>query len=108
MCCLLTSSESHNFLDLPFLDFDQFNELCKKIYFAVEDYSLAAFTLVNGGLYYLFLEVGMLWGREVPEAQESAAICRANFEYALGRFDIFTAPTFENIQALLLGVRPAS
>ncbi|KKA22872.1 C6 transcription factor [Rasamsonia emersonii CBS 393.64] len=95
--------ESHNFLDLPFLDFDQFNELCKKIYFAVEDYSLAAFTLVNGGLYYLFLEVGMLWGRNVPESQESAAICRANFEYALGRFDIFTAPTFENIQALLLG-----
>ncbi|KAL1970487.1 hypothetical protein VTN77DRAFT_4131 [Rasamsonia byssochlamydoides] len=95
--------ESHNFLDLPFLDFDQFNELCKKVYFAVEDYSLATFTLVNGGLYYLFLEVGMLRGRSVPESQESAAICRANFEYALGRFDIFTAPTFENIQALLLG-----
>jgi hypothetical protein len=95
-------------LDLPFIDFDQFNELCKKVYFATEDYSLAEFALVNGGLYYLFVEVAMLRGKDVPESHESAMTCRSNFEYALGRFDIFTAPTFQNIQALLLGVSISS
>lgn len=101
---LTASPEAHNFLDLPFIDFDQFNDLCKRVYFATEDYSLAVFALVNGGLYYLFNEVAMLRGKDVPEARENVLICRANLEYAMGRFNIFTAPTTENLQALLLGV----
>lgn len=86
------------------INFTQFNDLCKRVYFATEDYSTAAFSLVNGGLYYLFSEVGSVRGKNVAEFQECAAICRSNFEYALGKFDLFTSPTLENIQALVLGV----
>ncbi|KAH8700656.1 fungal-specific transcription factor domain-containing protein [Talaromyces proteolyticus] len=95
--------ETQNFLDLPFIDFEQFNELCRKVYFATEDYSMATFTLVNGGLYHLFNGLAGLQVPNFPEASENAAICRANLEYALTRFSIFTAPTSENLQALLIG-----
>lgn len=102
MRCLLL--ETQNFLDLPFIDFEQFNELCKKVYFATEDYSVATFTLVNGGLYHLFKGLASLQGKEFPEASENVNICRTNLEYALSRFNIFTAATSENLQALLIGV----
>lgn len=65
---------------------------------------MALFTLVNGGLYYLFSEFCMLRGQDRTEFKECAAICRSNFEYTLGKFDLLTAPTLENIQALCLGV----
>ncbi|KAL2007936.1 hypothetical protein VTN00DRAFT_7918 [Thermoascus crustaceus] len=92
-----------NFIDIPLINFVQFNDLCTRVYFATEDFSTAAFTLVNGGLYYLFTDVGLLRGKNVAEFQECAAMCRSNFEYALGKFDLFTSPTLENIQALILG-----
>lgn len=95
---------SSNFLELPFLDYMKFDDMCKKVYFATEDYSMALFTLVNGGLYYLFSEVCMLRGQNSTEFKECAAICRSNFEYTIGKFDVLTAPTLENIQALCLGV----
>lgn len=70
----------------------------------MEDYPVALFTLVNGGLYYLFLEVALIHGKNTTEFSECAKICRSNLEYALGKFDLFTAPTVENIQALAIGV----
>jgi hypothetical protein len=104
--CLQVSSrlEYHNFLDHPFIDFEQFNEMCRKVYFATEDYSLSTFALVNGGLFFLFKEIAFVQGKNVPEAAENAALCRANLEYAISNFNIFMAPTDENLQAILLGV----
>ncbi|EED17118.1 C6 transcription factor, putative [Talaromyces stipitatus ATCC 10500] len=95
--------ESQNFLQHPFIDFGQFNELCKRVYFATEDYSLGTFALVNGGLFYLFQHIAYLEGKNVPEAFENAAICRANLEYAISRFSVFMAPNSENLQAILIG-----
>ncbi|KAL1846197.1 putative pyridoxal kinase [Paecilomyces lecythidis] len=100
---LCKETMSSNFLELPFLDYMKFDDMCKKVYFATEDYSMALFTLVNGGLYYLFSEVCMLRGQNSAEFKECAAICRSNFEYTIGKFDVLTAPTLENIQALCLG-----
>lgn len=101
---LLGHIESQNFLQHPFIDFGQFNELCRKVYFATEDYSLATFALVNGGLFYLFQGIAFVEGKNVPEAGENAALCRANLEYAISRFNVFMAPTSENLQAILIGV----
>ncbi|GAM37795.1 hypothetical protein TCE0_033r08019 [Talaromyces pinophilus] len=95
--------ESQNFLQHPFIDFGQFNELCKKVYFATEDYSLGTFALVNGGLFYLFQQIAYLEGKNVPEAAENAALCRSNLEYAISRFSVFMAPNSENLQAILIG-----
>lgn len=97
-------AESQNFLQHPFIDFGQFNELCKKVYFATEDYSLGTFALVNGGLFYLFQQIAYLEGKNVPEAAENAALCRSNLEYAISRFSVFMAPNSENLQAILIGV----
>lgn len=101
---LLPYLDYHNFLDHPFIDFEQFNDMCRKVYFATEDYSLSTFALVNGGLFYLFREITSVQGKDVPEAAENVALCRANLEYAISHFNIFMAPTKENLQALLLGV----
>ena len=95
--------EAHLFVDLPILHFEQFNDLCRRVYFATEDYTLATFILVNGGLSFLFAEVGMQKGSD-SDAQEYFKLCRENFLYGLSRFNILTAPTVENLQALLLGV----
>lgn len=73
------------------------------MYFATEDYSLATFILVNGGLSFLFAEVGMQKASDL-DAEENFKLCRENFLYGLSRFNILTAPTVENLQALLLGV----
>lgn len=76
------------------------------MFFATEDFSLAQFTVVNGGLFYLFLDVGFLRGQNTSEFESCADLCYANLEYALTKFDLFTAPTLENIQSLCLGVCP--
>ena len=73
------------------------------MFFCTEDYPLAVFAIVNGGLYYLFLEFSLLDGCD-PEYEGYYILCRSNFERALGSFHLLMAPTKENVEALVLGV----
>ena len=85
----------------------EFEEFCQKVYFPTEDYSLAQLVLVNGGLYYLFLEYSAMCDDQQArnEYTEHYTLARANFETSLHRFDITVESTYENCNALLLGVR---
>ncbi|KAG5766964.1 hypothetical protein H9Q72_004974 [Fusarium xylarioides] len=74
-----------------------FSNLCRQVYFPIEDFSDAVFIIVNIGLYYLFLEC-------LPEGHNSYLhTVRINLETALANINLFMPTTIENIQALLLG-----
>ncbi|KAK2761610.1 hypothetical protein FQN54_001438 [Arachnomyces sp. PD_36] len=76
--------------------------ICKGRTNVNKDYPLSAFVLVNGGLYYLFLELA-LTGDGKPEYDQYSTLCRSNFERAFANYPLLCEPTFENLQALLLG-----
>lgn len=87
-------------------DVQDFHGMVRDVYFATEDFSEAAFTIVNAGLYMLFVEV-LAYGSNVaskPEFENCLQICRANLETSLLHTPLFLSTKTENVQALYLGV----
>lgn len=93
-----------------FIPVDRFTEYCRQIYFATEEFNLATFIVVCGGLYYAF------GGRAlVPEEfddpnardewlQKYRNMCADNLVAALASLSLFMPANAVNIEALLLGV----
>ncbi|KAG5982459.1 hypothetical protein E4U55_001862 [Claviceps digitariae] len=82
-----------------------FTALCRKVYFATEDFSDATFIIVNAMLYNLFMEQNSL-ATDPAARDEYHAYMRqsqANLETALANTNLFLATRVENVQALLLG-----
>ncbi|KAG6002671.1 hypothetical protein E4U54_000820 [Claviceps lovelessii] len=82
-----------------------FTSLCRKVYFATEDFSDATFIIVNAMLYNLFMEQNSL-ATDPTARDEYHAYMRqsqANLETALANTPLFLATRIENVQALLLG-----
>jgi hypothetical protein len=81
------------------------------VFFATDEFDLATFIVVNGGLFYAF------GGRAlVPEEiddpeirgdwlQKYRNMCADNLVTALGSLSLFMPATATNIEALLLGVK---
>lgn len=84
---------------------DRFNESCRDVYFATEDYSLTTFAVVMGGLYFFLQE--MVWfaeGAEVEELTRYQEMCRANFETALVNLPLLMPATRASVEVLLTAV----
>ena len=83
-----------------------FTGLCRKVYFATEDFSDATFIIVNAMLYNLFMEQNSL--ATDPTARDEYLVymrqSQANLETALANTQLFLNTKVENVQALLLGV----
>ncbi|KAK7430447.1 hypothetical protein QQZ08_002966 [Neonectria magnoliae] len=79
-----------------FINVKYFIECCRKVYFAIEDYSIAVFVIVNAGLYYLFQE-------NADKCLEYHHLCRDNLETALSNWPLLHLPNKEMIETLLLG-----
>jgi hypothetical protein len=80
--------------------------MVRDVYFPTEEFSEATFTIVNAGLYMLFVEV-LAYGSNVaskPELETCLQICRANLETCLLHMPLFLSTKTENVQALYLGV----
>ena len=91
-----------------FMAVENFAEACRRVYFALEDFSHANFIIVNMGLYYLFQEKAVV----ASGLGDSAAsdrytgyyhLCRDNLETGLANLRFFLGASMENIEALLLG-----
>ncbi|KAI5458317.1 hypothetical protein BGZ63DRAFT_61582 [Mariannaea sp. PMI_226] len=85
-----------------FITIDYFIECCQKVFFAIENFSLAVFVIVNAGLYYLFQE------KSIAEPQNESFLsfhhlCRDNLDIALASWPLLQHPNREIIEALLLG-----
>ena len=80
-----------------------FAEICRKVYFAVEDYDDVDFILANGYLYYMFSEHVIVSG--LNENREYYTLCRENFHNAFSRLPLLLSPSMKVVAALTLGVR---
>jgi len=91
-----------------FMPSADFTDLCRKVYFATDDFSLATFIVVNNGLYYLLHEHWTRVSKDEAEADRLRHyhyMCRDNLETALANLPMFLPARAENIRALIIGVR---
>lgn len=88
-----------------FMAVENFAEACRRVYFALEDFSQATFIIVNAGLYYLFQEKSVTAESDaaVREYTGYYQLCRANLETGLAHLKFFLGASMETIEALLLG-----
>lgn len=88
-----------------FMAADHFTEACRRVYFALDDFSPATFIIVNAGLYYLFQEKAVTAESEAAAKEYTTyyGFCRANLETALAHLRFFQGASMEAIEALLLG-----
>ncbi|KAK2054590.1 fungal-specific transcription factor domain-containing protein [Colletotrichum caudatum] len=91
-------------LACSFLDVDDLAELCRKIYFCTDNFADTTFIIVNGALFYLFMEQAYL--APDTEAREEFEryqhICQSNLETALACLPLMLPAKRESIEALLL------
>ncbi|KAF2877676.1 hypothetical protein BDV95DRAFT_535423 [Massariosphaeria phaeospora] len=83
------------------LPLENFAEICRKVYFAVDDYSEIEFVLANAYLSYVFSEHIVSSG--LQEYREYCQVCRNNLNIALARLPLLVPATMEAVAALLLG-----
>lgn len=103
----LTQTEKQRFfIDVPVIDEAEFVELSQKVYFAIHDYSLSTWAIVNTGLYYLFLALEehdrSLVGVTLRDIQAFSQLLSANIEAAIQSFRLCYEPSTEGCQALAL------
>ncbi|RSL59478.1 hypothetical protein CEP53_005763 [Fusarium sp. AF-6] len=83
------------------LPFDKFEEICRKVYFAVDDYTKAEFIIANSFLSYVFAEHAVIRGDAM--SREYCDLCRSNLGNAVSRLTLFLPASMEMIAALTLG-----
>ena len=90
----------------PCLDHAYFAEVCQKVFFATEPYTLGHYALAMGGLHVLFSEY-----KDAAESSQQAEafgkcadLCGMNFVIAISKYPLLVPPTLENIQALFIAV----
>lgn len=88
-----------------FMAVENFAEACRRVYFALDDFSQATFIIVNAGLYYLFQEKSVTAESDaaVREYTGYYELCRDNLETGLANLKFFLGASMETIEALLLG-----
>lgn len=88
-----------------FMAVENFAEACRRVYFALDDFSQATFIIVNAGLYYLFQEKAVTADSDAAIAEYTGyyELCRDNLETGLANLKFFLGASMETIEALLLG-----
>lgn len=88
-----------------FMAVENFAEACRRVYFALDEFSQATFIIVNAGLYYLFQEKSVTAESDaaVREYTGYYEMCRNNLETGLANLKFFLGASMETIEALLLG-----
>ncbi|VUC32933.1 unnamed protein product [Clonostachys rosea] len=84
------------------LPLERFADICRKVYFAVDDFNEIEFILSNGYMYYIFCEHAAGSGRE--DYLEFGKICERNMFKAFQRLPLLLPSSMEVIAALILGV----
>ncbi|KAJ0166254.1 putative transcriptional regulatory protein PB24D3.01 [Colletotrichum tanaceti] len=91
-------------LACSFLDVDDLAELCRRVYFCTDNFADTTFIIVNGALFYLFMEQAYLApdGTSQDEFESYQHMCRNNLETALACLPLMLPAKVESIEALLL------
>ncbi|KAF2108829.1 fungal-specific transcription factor domain-containing protein [Lophiotrema nucula] len=88
----------------PWLKLSNLREIAKKTFDTPHECSTGRRILVYGVLYNLFIEFAVypLLGGRIHKFRQYGLQCRTHMEIAISQLDFFTAPTYENILALVL------
>lgn len=103
---LAHTEQQRFFIDLPVVDEHEFSELCQKTYFAIGEYSLSAWVIVNTGLFYLYIglkehnysQIGVTFS----DIQATSRVLSANLEAPIQSLRLYQDPSIEGCQALAL------
>ncbi|KAI9654358.1 MAG: hypothetical protein M1821_006674 [Bathelium mastoideum] len=92
---------------LAYVTRDQFNDLCKTVFFRTEDYPTSTAIIVHSSLESLFQE--FKWSEKDPalrqQYDEWAQLCRINIEISISNLDLLLPATLQSVQALLLAAQ---
>ncbi|KAI9929329.1 hypothetical protein MW887_000797 [Aspergillus wentii] len=94
------------FIDVPVIDEAEFGGLCQKVYFAINEYSVMTWIIVNVGLFYLFTDLKdykyAAVGVTHSDIQTYTQLLTDNIEATIQSMRLFQDPSVEGIQALAL------
>ncbi|CAH0057298.1 unnamed protein product [Clonostachys solani] len=83
------------------LPLERFADICRKVYFAIDDFNEIDFILSNGYMYYIFCEHAAGSGRE--DYLEYGKLCEKNMFKGFQRLPLLLPSSMEVIAALTLG-----
>lgn len=94
-------------IEFQIMRFEDFTELCQKIYFPMEEYSIYNWIIVNGGLFNLYRDIE----NDLPEKlgisrddmNQQVELCRKNIDTAVQSLKLCIEPSLEACQALSIG-----
>lgn len=94
------------FQTIPIIDMEYFTQMCKDLYFCIEECSLSQFAIVNSVLSCLFEEFSGLRPTDPVTADyaQYLELSKSNFETVINSFTLSLESNFENVLALALGV----
>lgn len=99
------------FYEYPAMDASRLSDLCQKIYFPTEDYTIATFVTVHVSLFLLFRQMQKDTAKELQlgpsEIEICVATCSKNAQTSMGSMRVYMEANFENIEALLLAAMMA-
>lgn len=84
------------------LPLERFADACRKVYFALDEYTEVDFVLANGYLAYVFAETLLSSGTEASRAHWQ--MCRRNLHDAVSRLPLLLPASAEAIAALTVAV----
>ncbi|KAI8243177.1 hypothetical protein K4K57_009880 [Colletotrichum sp. SAR 10_99] len=94
------------FVDCSVVDEQEFTSFCQRVYFAVNDYSLLSWIIVNIGLFYMFLNLKQPFHSQIgvsyANIHEYSQQLKDNIEAAMQSLRLCNDPSMEACQALAL------
>lgn len=81
-------------------------DLCRKVYFPSNPFSMGELTLMNGMLSFVFAEYSINVDASLSSSDciTYAKLCEENFIAGLQDYECLVTPSLENIQCLMIGV----
>jgi hypothetical protein len=106
---LAKSEKQRLFVDMPIFYEDEFTDMCRDLYFAIEPISIWLWISTNVGLYFLLLGVTEANCRHMGMTQDElgsyCVLLRANLEAAMQSLRLCAEPSIESARALVVLVR---
>ncbi|KAM0327565.1 hypothetical protein ACHAQA_005856 [Verticillium albo-atrum] len=106
MLRLAQGEKQRFFVDVGIFDEVEFAEMCKQVFFAIDPYTLTTWSIVNTGLFYMFLgltpqryhELGL----QESEVRSIIGLLARNAGASVESFRVCSEPAVETCQALSL------
>ena len=109
---LCLNDKQRFFVDFGFFDEQEFTEICRDVFFATTPYTMAKWSIVNAGLYYLFIELEDHYyaemGLDSDQIDQFSKILAKNTQESVESFRMCSEPSLIASQALALLVSRVS